>query len=63
KLNGDGKKDQAREMFARAYRMYTLFWSVRLKLINIKDLKQTTASEKPWTLKEIVEKLVDCCDE
>jgi len=63
KLNSDGKKDDAQKIFAAAYKAFTLFWSLRLKLVNIDDLKWMAANEKPWTLQGIMSKLVDCCDE
>lgn len=63
KLHSDGKKEEAKEMFERAYRMYSLFWGLRLKLISGGDFKKIAAAEKPWTLRDIVNKLVDCCDE
>ena len=63
KLYSDGKKDEAKETFEHAYRIYSLFWALRLKLINIKELKEKAGAEQPWTLKDIVDKLVDCCDE
>lgn len=63
KLQSDGKKDLAKETFDYAYKVYSLFWGLRLKLIDIKDIKQTSAEEKPWGLKDIVEKMVNCCDE
>lgn len=63
KLNSDGKKSEAQEMFGRAYRTYSLFWALRLKLIDASEFKKIAASEKPWTLEDIVNRLVDCCDE
>ena len=63
KLNGDGKKKEAEEMFDRAYRTYSLFWALRLKLIDAKEFKQVAAKDSAWTLQDIVEELVDCCDE
>lgn len=63
KLQKDGKKEEAEEMFGRAYRAYSIFWGLRLKLIAIPELKKMAKEEKPWTLGDIVEKLVDCCDE
>jgi len=71
KLHSDGKKEEAKETFDYAYRIYSLFWALRLKLIDIKGLKETAANEsirqaqdkKPWSLEDIVNKLVDCCDE
>jgi len=86
KLHTEGKKDEAKEMFSRARRLYAMFWGLRLKLINVPDIKSAAAgsiesgasgtassprehggskvaSGKPWTLEDIVDRLVDCCDE
>jgi len=63
KLRGDGKTKDGEEMFARAYRLYTIFWGLRLKLIALPEIKAIADSEKPWALKDIMDKLVDCCDE
>ena len=63
KLQSDGKKEKAKEIFDSAYKMYSLFWALRLKLIDPSTFKEAAASEKPWTLQDIVNKLVNCCDE
>lgn len=63
KLQSDGKKTEAREMFARAYKVYSMFWALRLKLIDAAGFKRVAAEDKPWTYEDIVNKLVDCCDE
>ncbi len=63
KLKSDGKEDKAKETFDYAYRIYSLFWALRLKLVDTKGLKKVAAEEKPWTIQDIVSKLVDCCDE
>lgn len=63
KLQSDGKKDEAKEMFQQAYKLYSVFWGLRLKLISLPDVKQTAEQDTPWTLKDIADKLVDCCDE
>ncbi|MBI2623166.1 MAG: hypothetical protein HYW65_01140 [Candidatus Liptonbacteria bacterium] len=76
KLNGDGKKAEAKEMFARAYKTYSMFWALRLKLIGVPGFKEVAREEegknpasakapagKAWTFSDIVDKLVDCCDE
>jgi len=64
KLQSDNKKDEAKNFFDYAYKLYSLFWGLRLKLINVSDIKEMAkAEEKPWTLQDIVNKLVDCCDE
>ena len=62
KLQSDGKKDEAKDMFDEAYKVYSLFWAVRLKLINLSKVKKIE-DKKPWTYNEIVNKLVDCCKE
>ncbi len=54
KLQTDGKKEESREMFRKAYEIYSLFWALRLKLIDISGLKKVAASEQPWTLNDIM---------
>lgn len=63
KLQGSGKKEEAKEFFDRSYRMYSLFWALRLKIIDTAGLKEQAAGDKPWTVDDIVTKLVNCCDE
>jgi len=63
KLNGDGDTVRAKETFDYAYKIYSLFWALRLKLIDVKEFKRVAAAEKPWTAQDIVDRLVDCCDE
>ncbi len=63
KRQSEGKKDEAREIFGHAYKAYSLFWALRLKLIDASGFRQVAAEEKPWTLDDIVKRLVNCCDE
>jgi len=63
KLYSDGKRDEAKEIFGKAHEIYSLFWALRLKLIDTAGLKTMAAKEQPWTMKDILDKLVDCCDE
>ena len=73
KLQGEDKKDEAKDIFQKAYRLYSLFWALRLKLIKLKDVKKIAdeqlnkhdkgGSGKPWSFKDILNKLIDCCDE
>ena len=63
KLHSSGKKNKAQETFDYAYRVYSLFWALRLKLISAEGFRKIAAEEKPWSLEDIVSKLVDCCDE
>ncbi|MBI4135978.1 MAG: hypothetical protein HY481_00295 [Candidatus Vogelbacteria bacterium] len=63
KLWSDNKRSEAEEIFGQAEEIYALFWAVRLKVVDAAAFKTMAASEQPWTLKDIVNKLVDCCDE
>jgi hypothetical protein len=63
KLQSDGQKEKAKETFDYAHRVFAMFWGIRLKLIDLKEFKKVAAEEKPWSLEDIVDKLVDCCDE
>ena len=76
KLKNDGKENEAKETFEYAYKLWTLFWALRLKLIDVPELKKTAISEEEerlrqnkgnagntWTLQDIMNKLVNCCDE
>lgn len=63
KLFGIGKKEEAKEIFEKAHQIYSIFWGLRLKLIDLPKIKKLAAEEKPWDLKDILNKLVDCCDE
>ena len=37
---GIGKKEEAYELFNKAYNLYSLFWGLNLKLINVGDIKK-----------------------
>lgn len=63
KLEGDGKKEEAKQMFTFAYKVYNLFFGLRLKIINIKEAKDVLEKEKPMSFDDIMAKLVDCCKE
>lgn len=73
KLHADGKADEAQAMFDSAYQAYSLFWALRLKLIDLSgvtkvgdkqlNIHDPGTSHKPWTKEDIVSKLVDCCNE
>ncbi len=63
KLQSDGKKEDAQKMFDRAYEAYSLFWAIRLKIIDASGFKKVAEEDKPWTYQDIVEKMVNCCDE
>ena len=63
KLQAGAQPAEAQEMFDRAYKTYAMFWALRLKLIDASGFKKIAADQKPWTFEDIVDKMVDCCDE
>lgn len=65
KLDGAGKREEAKRMFDDAYKLYSLFWGLRLKLIKVGELKKDVSDNggKPWSYEDIVNKLINCCDE
>lgn len=73
KYYSGNKTKEAEEMFAQAHKIYGLFWAIRLKLLNLEGLKKISddqlnthddkGSGKPWRAEDIVNKLVNCCNE
>ena len=63
KLQADNKKAEAQEVFEQAHKMFTMFFALSLKIVEVGDVKDMAKEEKPWTMKDIVNKLVDCCKE
>jgi hypothetical protein len=70
---GAGNKKEAEELFEKAYNLYSLFWGVNLKMVNVKDIKKidddalnrhdTEKRGFMGKLGELVKKAVDCCIE
>jgi hypothetical protein len=73
KLQTSKKPKEAEDMFALSYQVYSMFWALRLKLINMDGVKKIPASQinnnpkteikGSWSMSDIVTKLVDCCKE
>ena len=73
KLQSSGKKEESRDTFKKAYEVYSLFWALRLKLINVSGVKKVgdnqvnihdkSGIDKPMTKEDIISKLIDCCKE
>ncbi|MEK7072025.1 MAG: hypothetical protein AAB969_00485, partial [Patescibacteria group bacterium] len=61
KLQTENKKDQAKEMFKRAYKVYSIFWALKLKLISGQVVKDTAKDSSQ--LEDLVSQLANCCDE
>jgi hypothetical protein len=61
KLSSENKKDEAKIMFERAYKVYSIVWALKLKLIDGQLIKDT--ANKSSNLEDLVSKLADCCNE
>lgn len=61
KLQADNKRDEAKEMFTQAYKMFNMFFALRLKIVSLPEVKKDDS--KPMTIDDIMSKLVDCCKE
>lgn len=73
KQMGMDKKEEAYDMFDKAYNLYSLFWGLNMKLLNIGDVKKIDdgAINKEDKKKEgfmgklgnLVKRAIDCCIE
>lgn len=73
KYQSAGKQKEAEESFNQAYHVYGMFWGIRLKLIDLTGVNKIKddqinkddqgSGDKPWTVEDIVNKLVNCCVE
>lgn len=73
KAQGNGKKEDAQEMFQKAYDLYSLFWGLNMKLINPGEIKKIDEGainkedkeKKGMTgrLGALVQKVINCCIE
>lgn len=70
---GINKKEEAYDLFNKAYKLYSLFWGLNMKLLNVGDIKKIDAQalnkqdkEKKGfvgKLGELVKKAINCCIE
>lgn len=70
---GMGKKDEAYDLFEKAYNLYSLFWGLNMKLLNVGDIKKLddgALNKKDMEKKgfmgalgALVKKVIDCCIE
>lgn len=61
KLQSEDKKDEAKQMFEKAYKVYSIFWALKLKLVQGHQIFE--AAESSNRLEDLVTKLADCCKE
>jgi hypothetical protein len=70
---GQGKKEEAYDLFKKAYNLYSLFWGLNMKLLNVNDVKKIDNNavnkhdkEKKGfvdKLGDLVRRAIDCCIE
>lgn len=68
-----GNKEKAKDLFSKAYNLYSLFWGINLKLVDVDNVQKIGDNqmdvhdkEKKGVLAklgEIVNKVLDCCRE
>lgn len=73
KLLGQGRKEEAQDLFSKSYNLYSLFWGLNLKLLNVGQIKkvednQLNVHDKEkkgffGKLGDLVKKAIDCCIE
>jgi len=69
----EGKKEEAQDLFSKAYDLYSLFWVLNLKLIDVGEVKKiddnqlnihdTKKSGFLGKIGELIKKIIDCCIE
>ncbi|MCX6811646.1 MAG: hypothetical protein NT039_03075 [Candidatus Berkelbacteria bacterium] len=70
---GAGNKEEAYELFEKAYNIYALFWGLNLKVVDTSDIKEIDENainkhdqgKKGFMgkLGDLVKKVIDCCIE
>lgn len=70
KAQGNGKKEEAEDMFKKAYELYSIFWGLNMKLIDLGEVKKIDedALDKKHKglgekLGDLVKKVINCCIE
>jgi hypothetical protein len=61
KLQSEGEKDKAKGMFDNAYRIYAIFWALKLDLVRGEQVRAT--AQRSARFEDLVSRLADCCDE
>ncbi len=67
-----GNKAEAKDFFDKSYKLYSLFWAINLKLINVGEIKKISDDDISKNKKsghvfdrlgELIKKAIDCCIE
>ena len=68
-LQNQRQEKEAKDMFEKAYKVYSIFWALKLQLITGEKVQQaakdgsTSFTAGDSQLEELVTKLADCCNE
>jgi len=63
KLDSTGRRDEAKAAYDSAFKLYSLFWALRLKLIDASNIKKAKEEGKPLDFESIMTELINCCEE
>jgi len=72
KALGQGKKDEAQDFFKKAFELYSLFWGINLKLIDVGEVKKIDDNQIDKKdsgkgilakLGKVVQYVINCCKE
>lgn len=66
KYRRDGNKEASDRVFENAYRLYSIFWALKLRLIEGKKISAEAKEAKKaeaMTLDELTTRLANCCEE
>ncbi len=73
KYYAQNKRKEAENLFKKAYELYSLFWGINLKVIDIGEVKEIKENkinihdegkgDLMSKLNDLVQKLIDCCKE
>ncbi len=68
-----GNKKEAKDLFSKSYDLYSLFWGLNLKMVDIGDVKKVDENQLDIHDKErsplltkinkIIQKIINCCKE
>ena len=67
KMQSRKHSDSAKDMFKKSYELFSLFFAIRLKLVDLPDIKWNNLEEnnldQSWSKEKIMTELLDCCKE
>jgi hypothetical protein len=61
KLQSEGEKNKAKENFEGAYKVYSIFWALKLKLVTGKKVNEIAKTNSQF--EDLINKVANCCEE